>query len=132
MMEASVRRTAKHATGTRFDHVGETLADLPTIRNYIGSIRVATDGVRALLEDTLRAAESQREDSTFRVLECKAAAGESAIQVLDTAMRVCAESPSGRRPGSSGTSVIPERQASWARQPTSCMTSSEKPPVVSI
>ena len=50
---------------------------------------MATDGVRALLEDTLRAAESQRDDATFRALECKAAAGETAIQVLDTAMRVC-------------------------------------------
>jgi alkylation response protein AidB-like acyl-CoA dehydrogenase len=33
--------------------------------------------------------ETGREDVMLRVLECKAACGESATQVLDTAMRVC-------------------------------------------
>jgi alkylation response protein AidB-like acyl-CoA dehydrogenase len=33
--------------------------------------------------------EAGRDDTMLRVLECKCAAGESATQVLDTAMRVC-------------------------------------------
>ena len=45
--------------------------------------------VRGLLDDTLRALEGGRPDAMLRVLEVKAAAGESATQVLDTAMRVC-------------------------------------------
>lgn len=89
LMEASVRRTATHATGTRHEHLGSTLADLPTIRNYVGRMRVETDSARALLGDTLDALAKGRPDATLRVLECKAAAGETATRVLDTAMRVC-------------------------------------------
>ncbi len=44
---------------------------------------------RCLLLDTAAAMESGRPDTMLRVLECKAAAGETAGQVLDTAMRVC-------------------------------------------
>ena len=89
IMEAAVTRTAGHAGRTRFEHDGAVLADLPTIRNYVGRIRVSTDAVRALLEDTLHAVENGRPDATLRVLEVKAAAGETSTQVLDTAMRVC-------------------------------------------
>ena len=89
LMETSVSKAVEHAKRTRFEHTDSTLADLPTIRNYIGRVRVNTDSVRALLEDTLKATESRRPDAMLRVLECKAAAGESATQVLDTAMRIC-------------------------------------------
>jgi alkylation response protein AidB-like acyl-CoA dehydrogenase len=89
MMEAAVTRTAEHASRTKLEPTGSTLSDLPTIRNYIGRIRVNTDSVRALLEDTLNAIENGRPDTMMRVLECKAAAGETATQVLDIAMRVC-------------------------------------------
>ncbi len=89
MMEAAVTRTAHHASRTRFENMDSALADLPTIRHYIGQIRVSTDSVRSLLRDTLSAVEGSRPDATLRVLECKAAAGEAATQVLDTAMRVC-------------------------------------------
>jgi alkylation response protein AidB-like acyl-CoA dehydrogenase len=44
---------------------------------------------RTLLEDTAAALRTGREDTMLRVLECKAAAGESADEVLDLAMRVC-------------------------------------------
>jgi alkylation response protein AidB-like acyl-CoA dehydrogenase len=33
LMEAAVRRTAEHASGVRYAHTGDKLADLPTIRN---------------------------------------------------------------------------------------------------
>ena len=52
-------------------------------------MRIATDQVRCLVNDTIDAMEKGREDTLLRVLECKAAAGESATQVLDLAMRVC-------------------------------------------
>ena len=65
------------------------MADLPTIRNYVARMQVKTDMSAALLEDTLAAMSAQRPDTTLRVLECKAAAGETANEVLDLAMRVC-------------------------------------------
>jgi len=44
---------------------------------------------RALLSDAIDAVTSGREDAMLRVLECKAGAGETALDVLQTAMRVC-------------------------------------------
>jgi alkylation response protein AidB-like acyl-CoA dehydrogenase len=99
LMEAAVSRTAGHAGRTRFEPAGSALADLPTIRNYLGRIRVRTDEVRALLQDTLAALEGSRPDATLRVLECKASAGEAATEVLDIAMRVCGGSAFRRETG---------------------------------
>jgi alkylation response protein AidB-like acyl-CoA dehydrogenase len=89
IMEAAVQRTAQHATGVRLADVEATLAELPTIRNYIARMRVKSDMARAVLEDTISALETSRGDATLRVLVCKAAAGEAAIEVTETAMRVC-------------------------------------------
>ena len=89
IMESAVQRTAQHASGARYAHLGSALADLPTIRNYIARMRVKTDLARTLLGDTILALESGRPDAMLRVLSCKAAAGEAAIEVVDTAMRVC-------------------------------------------
>ncbi len=52
-------------------------------------MQVKTDLARALLLDTCDALESGRADAMLRVLEVKAAAGESATEVTDLAMRVC-------------------------------------------
>jgi alkylation response protein AidB-like acyl-CoA dehydrogenase len=88
-MEAAVTRTAAHVAGTKFEHAGSGLADLPTIRAYVARMRIETDKVKALLGDTLAAIGAGRADATLRVLESKAAAGESAVEVTETAMRVC-------------------------------------------
>jgi alkylation response protein AidB-like acyl-CoA dehydrogenase len=89
LMEAAVDRAARHASGVEYEHSRSRLSDLPTIRNYIARMRVKTDMAVALLDDTLTAMESARADTMLRVLECKAAAGETAAEVLDLAMRVC-------------------------------------------
>lgn len=88
-MEGATQATCEHVSGTRYQHVDSALADLPTIRAYVARMRVATDQARCLLMDTLDAIETGRADTMLRVLESKCAAGESATQVLDTAMRVC-------------------------------------------
>ena len=88
-MEAAVRRTSEHATATHHADTDAKLADLPTIRNYIARMRVKTDSARMLLEDTIKAIGDGRPDTMLRVLECKAAAGEAATEVLDLGMRVC-------------------------------------------
>ena len=89
LMEAAVARTASHASGSKYEHLGASLADLPTIRAYIARMRCQADMARTLLMDTLDAMERGRPDAMLRVLESKAAAGEAATEVLDTAMRVC-------------------------------------------
>ncbi|MFN8475074.1 MAG: acyl-CoA dehydrogenase family protein [Anaerolineae bacterium] len=89
MMEAATTKAAAHVAGTGFQHLGQNLADLPTIRAYIARMRVKTDMVRALLLDTLDALETGRADTMLRILEIKAAAAETSTEVTDLAMRVC-------------------------------------------
>ena len=52
-------------------------------------MRIKTDMARTLLDDTIAALETGRADTMLRVLSCKAAAGEAATEVVETAMRVC-------------------------------------------
>ena len=89
LMEAATRKTIAHVTQSRLEHLSQRLADLPTIRAYVARMRIKTDMVRTLLMDTLTAIEKGRPDATLRVLEVKAAAGETATEVTDLAMRVC-------------------------------------------
>jgi alkylation response protein AidB-like acyl-CoA dehydrogenase len=89
LMAGGLRRTLEHVTRTRHSDTGDSLADLPTIRSYVARMRVKTDMCDALLSDTLSAISGSRPDATLRVLECKAAAGETSNEVLDLAMRVC-------------------------------------------
>jgi len=89
LMEAATARTAAHASASRYAHMDSSLADLPTVRAYVARMRVRTDMAHTLLLDAIDAVESGREDAMLRVLECKAAAGETALDVLQTAMRVC-------------------------------------------
>jgi alkylation response protein AidB-like acyl-CoA dehydrogenase len=89
IMEAAVTATAAHAAATSHVHLGSKLADLPTIRASIAKMKIRTDQCRTLWLDTLDAIESARPDAMLRVLECKAAAGEGALEVTAAAMRVC-------------------------------------------
>ncbi|MCA9622641.1 MAG: acyl-CoA/acyl-ACP dehydrogenase [Myxococcales bacterium] len=88
-MEAATQKSAAHAGATSFEHDNSALRELPTIRAYLSRMRVKTDMVRTLLWDTATALETSRADATLRVLEIKAAAGETATEVCDLAMRVC-------------------------------------------
>lgn len=88
-MKAACQRTVAHVSGTTFQHLGSPLRELPTIRNYVARMQIKTDMVSTLLSDTVAALESGRADAMLRVLESKAAAGETATEVLDLAMRVC-------------------------------------------
>jgi alkylation response protein AidB-like acyl-CoA dehydrogenase len=89
IMDAVVQRTAQHASSVRYADLDATLADLPTIRNYIARMRVAADMAKTLLSDTIAALDAGRADAMLRVLSCKASAGEAAVEVVETAMRVC-------------------------------------------
>lgn len=89
IMEAAVARSAEHASGARWSHSGQNPADLATVRAYLAKAKVKTDMARALWLDTLDALTTGRADAMLRVLECKAACNDAAIEVTDLAMRVC-------------------------------------------
>ena len=86
---SATAKAAAHAAGTRFEHLDQTVADNPVARANVARMRVRTDAAEALLLDTLTALEVGRPDATLRVLEVKALAGETAIDVTDLGMRVC-------------------------------------------
>jgi alkylation response protein AidB-like acyl-CoA dehydrogenase len=89
LMDGATDAACAHATATRYEHLDQPLASLPTIRAYLARMRIATDQARCLMLDTLDALEASRPDAMLRVLECKAAAADAATQVSDIAMRVC-------------------------------------------
>jgi alkylation response protein AidB-like acyl-CoA dehydrogenase len=87
--EAAIAKAAAHATATRYEHLGETLADQPVTRAHLARMRLQADLAGALLADTLTAIETGREDAMLRVLEVKPAASEAVLAITDEAMRVC-------------------------------------------
>jgi alkylation response protein AidB-like acyl-CoA dehydrogenase len=89
VMEAATSKAAAHVGATRLEHLGQSIADLPTVRAYLARMRIKTDMVHSLLLDSIDALEGGRADAMLRVLEIKAAAGESATEVTDLAMRIC-------------------------------------------
>lgn len=89
LMDAALEASCGHVSGSKFEHLNSALADLPTIRAYIARARIQADMVRTLRDDTLNALAAGRPDAMLRVMQVKAAAAEAALEVSDTAMRVC-------------------------------------------
>lgn len=88
-MEAGLSKAIAHVTATRHQHLGQSIADLPTIRAYLGRARIKVDSARTLFLDTLDALENGRPETLLRLLEVKAATAETGVEVTDIAMRVC-------------------------------------------
>lgn len=90
LMEGALQGATAHVAGTGFAHLsGTNLRDLPTVRAYLAKARIQADATRAFWEDALDAVGSGREDAMLRVLQVKAAAGDAALDVVATCMRVC-------------------------------------------
>lgn len=89
LMEALVDEAAAHLTRTRFEHLGQSMAEQPTSRLAFAALRTRVDQARAFLADTLSALGSGRQDATLRVLQVKAVAAEAASEVADGVMRLC-------------------------------------------
>jgi alkylation response protein AidB-like acyl-CoA dehydrogenase len=87
---AAVAGTIAHLKSARFEHLGQSLGEtLPTLRAQLASMIIDTDGLAARLDDVIDHLEKPRDTTMLRVLECKAAAGDTAIEVTSTAMRTC-------------------------------------------
>jgi alkylation response protein AidB-like acyl-CoA dehydrogenase len=90
LCRAAVAGTASHLNTARFDHLGQTLGEsLQTLRAQLATMQIDTDGLAARIDDLVDHLERPRETTVLRVLESKAAAGETAIAVTSAAMRVC-------------------------------------------
>lgn len=90
LCRAAVSGTTAHLKTAKFEHLGQSLGEsLPTLRAQLATMQIETDGLAARIDDLIDHLEKPRETTMLRVLECKAAAGEVAINVTSTAMRVC-------------------------------------------
>jgi len=87
--EAAVNSTTGHLTGKGFEHLGTKLADLPNLRDRLARMRIETDKARAHLGSVLDAVESGSPAAMLMILESKAAAGDSALEVTDLGMKTC-------------------------------------------
>jgi hypothetical protein len=87
---AAVAGTATHLKSARFEHLGQSLGEsLPTLRAQIATMQIDTDGLAARIDDLIDHLERPRDTTVLRVLESKAAAGDTAIAVTSAAMRIC-------------------------------------------
>ena len=90
LCRAAVSGTTSHLKHAKFEHLGQSLGEsLPTLRAQLATMQIETDGLSARIDDLINHLETPRETTMLRVLECKAAAGEVAISVTSTAMRIC-------------------------------------------
>ena len=90
LCRAAVAATAAHLKSARFEHLGQSLGEsLPTLRAQLATMQIETDGLAARVDDLVDHLERPRETTMLRVLESKASAGDTAISVTSTAMRVC-------------------------------------------
>jgi alkylation response protein AidB-like acyl-CoA dehydrogenase len=90
LCRAAVAATARHLNTARFEHLGQSLGEsLPTLRAQIGEMQIDADGLAARIDDLIDHLEQPRDATLLRVLATKAAAGDVAINVTSTAMRVC-------------------------------------------
>ena len=94
---AALEQAAAHASASRLEHEGTSLADLPTIRARLGNAKVRHMQARALLYEVAAQLEAGAPEAQLGVLALKAAAAEMAIEVTDTAMRVCGGAAYSRR-----------------------------------
>jgi len=90
LCRAAVSATVSHLKNAKFEHLGQSLGEsLPTLRAQLATMQIETDGLSARIDDLIDHLETPRETTMLRVLESKAAAGEVAINVTSTAMRIC-------------------------------------------
>ena len=90
LCRAVVAATAAHLKSARFEHLGQSLGEsLPTLRAQLAMMQIDTDGLSGRIDDLVEHLERPRDTTLLRVLETKAAAGDIAIGVTSTAMRVC-------------------------------------------
>jgi alkylation response protein AidB-like acyl-CoA dehydrogenase len=90
LCRAAVAGTVSHLKHAKFEHLGQSLGEsLPTLRAQLATMQIETDGLAARIDDLIDHLEKPRETTMLRVLESKAAAGDTAISVTSAAMRIC-------------------------------------------
>jgi alkylation response protein AidB-like acyl-CoA dehydrogenase len=88
LMDAAIAKTIAHLKAARLEHLDQRLADQPVSRQHLARMKNMADSASALVQDAIAALASGREDAALRMLQTKVVAGETALAVLDLAMRL--------------------------------------------
>jgi alkylation response protein AidB-like acyl-CoA dehydrogenase len=88
LARAALERAIAHASGSRFEHLGSSLSDLPTIRAYLAKAWTDLAAHEALLRETAGRVAAPDDTTVLAVLGTKAACNEAALRVTETAVRV--------------------------------------------
>ena len=88
---AVVAATIAHLRSSKFEHLSNTSLGeaLPTLRQALAQMQIDTDGLAHRIDECVNALENPGPHTMLRVLEVKAAAGETAIRVTSSAMHAC-------------------------------------------
>lgn len=86
---AATEASKQHLLASKLEHLGQSLADLPTVRARLAQMQVTVDAQNAFLDHVARQLESPGPDTMLALLESKAAASEAALDVTDQALRTC-------------------------------------------
>jgi alkylation response protein AidB-like acyl-CoA dehydrogenase len=89
LSEAAAEAAVAHTSGARLEHVGETLAQLPTIRAQLARMALDLAMLRSYVDTAAKSIAAPDDATTLHVLGVKAVANDTALRVTDTAMRVC-------------------------------------------
>jgi alkylation response protein AidB-like acyl-CoA dehydrogenase len=116
LSRAAVDVTAAHLAGTTFEHLGQNLRDLPTLRARLAEMSARTEASRALLAYTCGELEQPSATTPLYVLQTRMAALQTALDVTDGAMRACG--------GAAFSKQVPverifrDARAGWVMAPT--------------
>jgi alkylation response protein AidB-like acyl-CoA dehydrogenase len=94
---AAVEATRQHLLAAKFDHLDQPLAALPTLRARLAQMHIAVDVQQAYVDHVAELMDHPGPTTLLAVLQSKAAATETALQVSDLAMRACGGAAFGRR-----------------------------------
>lgn len=89
LSQAAVDAAVTHTSGARLEHLGESLAQLPTIRAQLAKMSLDLATTRAYVDTAARSVAAPDDATTLHVLGVKAVANDAALRITDTAMRVC-------------------------------------------
>jgi alkylation response protein AidB-like acyl-CoA dehydrogenase len=116
LCRAAVGATSAHLQGGKFEHLGQGLRDLPTLRAQVAQMSVRTEQARALLGHTLDHMEQPSEITPLYVLQTRLASLQAAVDVTDLAMKTCGGAAFSKHLGLERT--FRDARAGWVMAPT--------------
>jgi alkylation response protein AidB-like acyl-CoA dehydrogenase len=89
LAQGALDAAIRHTSGARLEHLGESLAQLPTVRSRLARTALDLAACKAYVEVAARSIAAPDDTTTLHVLGVKALANDTALRVTDDAMRVC-------------------------------------------